>query len=804
MAEFAEIEVGEGSRGLVTNRSAIDSERNSFRELKGFRLTKPGLLEAMLTAGTAQLRIGTALTDIPALPSGFTLEQAHVYHKSDPSDSDVIVIFGSKGGRDRFYVWPNIVAGAWVTNGGSRIADVSINWLELTEAEQVTVNVVTSTTVYTLTGLENGSTADYYNGWFLWNNTRTRWDYVTDSNGAEGVTAKIGIVGVANGDTVILMRFQLFIGSATVIPYYQIDNLPTFAQHGDDLTIHTGAHALENGFDLWLGFIGNGSASQGYFDDNDLDFNGWHCDQVQPFKINDNTAMTLNTGGAADNPFPYSGSGTDAYGVNLTGVYDGVQEGRVRVAAEELSNDADLGAGLTGFIANATSDLDVTISLYVIPPSSSFLPWLARYSEYSPRDPGDDEYFSFVFSRRIRKFRLYIATAELISGVSYRTTSQYFFIKEIDIDDAGWSGPASGAYSIVKTLTGSEYKASQAYPFEAVNGFNTQLLGANARFGVEVGGRAVVFPIYDDTRKLYRGLFTPIRLSGETSSNVLPAEFRIDVRQYGITEIKAGVEQFGRLLIFGLNTLVVAQVSGENRGEIIEQFQKIGTVSYRTVKNIDGMVYFASTENPLEAFDGNRVVFPAPGFDIKDVWDGMTQTQKEAVFAGYHKKTKTYVLRLVDVSSNQRIFLYDTRFGNWTEYPTSNTYVSFVEGVNNELFGFTGSSIVELFSENPTEALVPSLETQVFDGTDQHVKRVRLHYKSTVTIKAIPIDDSLPSTLREKIPVLFLAEPDFDERDRLTSFRTNRAALRLEIASATNPTIQIEALGFAVTPKREE
>jgi len=79
-----------------------------------------------------------------------------------------------------------------------------------------------------------------------------------------------------------------------------------------------------------------------------------------------------------------------------------------------------------------------------------------------------------------------------------------------------------------------------------------------------------------------------------------------------------------------------------------------------------------------------------------------------------------------------------------------------------------------------------------------------LHYKSTVTIKAIPIDDSLPSTLREKIPVLFLAEPDFDERDRLTSFRTNRAALRLEIASATNPTIQIEALGFAVTPKREE
>ena len=57
MAEFSEIEVGEGSRGLVTNRSAIDSERNSFRELKGFRLTKPGLLEAMLTAGTAQLRI---------------------------------------------------------------------------------------------------------------------------------------------------------------------------------------------------------------------------------------------------------------------------------------------------------------------------------------------------------------------------------------------------------------------------------------------------------------------------------------------------------------------------------------------------------------------------------------------------------------------------------------------------------------------------------------------------------------------------------------------------------------------------
>lgn len=784
--KLIEVTIPSAGGGLATNVSAVDSQKNTFRDLRNIREVKPGVWQHIDgNSSSPQVRVGGTLTNIPALPSGFTLERMFVYRKTTPSASDVVVIFGTKSSRDRFFVWPTITAGAWVTNTGSKVSNASINWLELTEAEAVTVNVVGSTTIYTLTGLSNGSSSGYYNGWWLYNNNRATFDYIIGSCGsgssaANGVQGKFGITSTTTGDNVVLMRFPIFQKSASVTPYYQIDDLPFFVQHGEYLTIHTGAHDINSGPDLKLGFVGSGATSQGFFDDNDLDYNGWHFDFSHPFSVDTHVPIsTITSAASTDDPIPWTSS-TDYYLRHATVLFADNNESRVYFDPT--------GGGISAFISIAAADRHIAVAYEV----EIWRDYRHR-SDYSV--PSVDP---LVWSRFITKIRLYIAKGELLvaAGSFARPTTDWFFVKETDIDDAGWS--TSGTmYTFSTTVKGTEWKAGQEFPFSAVQGFEAQKTGANAKFEAKVAGRSIIGPIFDDSLKSWRCLFSPIRLSGETSPDHFPPEFRIDVLHKGIYDIAFIIEQFGRLVLFDRDSTVICEVSGENKGLVQEQFQGIGCKAYRTVKNIGGILYLASDQSPLERFDGTRYQEPSVGFRIKDIWDALTNAQKEAAFAGYHKASKTYVIKM-----GSRIFLYDTRLDQWSEYETALTYVDFAEGVDGQLYAATSSAIYELFADTPTESLACTAEAQVFDGTRQHVKRLRLQYKSNVAIKAWGIDDTEPTTLREKQKVVFLPQANMTDADEALSFETPRASVKFQTVASTDPGLEIEQIGFAVKPKR--
>lgn len=782
----SERSISQGSKGLVTYSSAVDIDQAYFRVLRNVVHKKFGILENLLGYGAAQIRSEGTLYSVPALPTGFTLEKAFVEHTLSPADSDYVMLFGTKGGRDRFYVWPPLSAGVW--QPGS-------DWLELTEAEEVTVSAVSSAASFTLSGLAQ-ATANYYRSFWIWvydtaGTTFRGADYVLANTSGGVMTTKFGVTGITVTDKVVIMRYPVFKKGATISNHFVVDDLPTVRKDGDNLTIFTGNnHSPDSGGDLWLGVVSNGAATINMFADSDFAFGNWWFTHAQTFRVPDDLAISgVIAGSAAADPMPWT-SGSQYYILDVTGVYDDDQESRPRFDKYDNIGISNLPKAVE--ISAADQDIDLTLSLNVrtdLPRRSDILAGTAVGSTVNP-----------LWDRRIKKLRVYIAdaTAVNVAGGHYQANTDHFFIREIDINDASWS-LSGGSYTMTITLTGTEYRAAQEFAHYKVNGYQIQRSGANARFGVQVGNRAVIFPIYDDTKKSYRGIYSPIRYSGNAGVNVAPWGFRLDVTQYE-GEINGGTEFQGKLVLFSPRRLMTAYVTGENRGQILESFQRKGLASYRTIKVVEGLLYFASQDSPLEIFDGSNFVSPSPGYFIKDIWDALTPAQKAASFAGYYHTGKLYVVKM-----GSRIFLYDVEQQIWAgEYETSVTFVDFIEGHDGQLYGATASTFVELFASTPTESLALTLESKVWNGQERDVVKARLQYKSDVTLKWIPVDDTQPSTLRENDPVLFLGQSNMESQDYPVSVKTTRFAVKLTSATSTDGNIEIEDLGFAETVKPEK
>ncbi len=788
MSNFDELAVKSFSLGLVSNVSAADADKTSFRQFKNFQASLPGIGSALPGAGTAQLRVEGTLTNIPALPSGFTLEgDPFIFQNATVgTGSDCIVIFGSKGGRDRFYVWPDITtAGAWSANTGTKVSNSSINWLELTEAEATTITTVNNPgtgTNLTISGLSNNTSSSYYIRWYIWNQTQSYFDYILTHTNTT-ITTKFGSAAATNGDTIILMRFPVFKKASTVTPYYLIDSLPYFAKHGENIVIHTGTHNINSGPDLWLGYIGNGTTAQGFFDDNDLDFNGWHFDHANPWYLRP-TDLFSPAGaptqiGASDDPLPYDGSGIDYFIVDITGLYDGIQESRIYF-------DSTGGGVLNAIgISAATQHMQVVLAV-------NLRTDLQRQSDYASGTS-----FPTLWSRRIKKIRLYATRAEVLAsgGATFRPTESYHFVKEIDIDDASWS-LSSGQFEFTTTIKGTDWAAGQQFPFEAVNGYELQKVGANGDFEAYVAGRAFVAPVYDDTKKLHRALFTPIRQSGESAPEVLPVRSRIDVLHAGIVKIVAVAEQNGKLVVLGREKLIVGTVTGTNAGTLEESFHKTGCIAARTVKNIENLLFFSSQEKMFEIFDGNRLAEESPAERIQDIWNGLTVAEKEAAFAGVHRDRREYWIAFSD-SGVQRIFAYSLKYGIIFEYDSDSTYIGFAEGVDGQLYGATSSTVVELVAGTPTESLAITLESQVFNHDPAQYRRLRMSYLSPSAIQVAVIDDDEISALREKESLLFLSQSVITEVDKNISMDTARAAWKLTRSASTDTSMQIDSIVLA-------
>ena len=791
MSNFDELPVKDFGLGLITNQSAVDTDKASFRTFKNVQPLQPGLLSALPGSGTAQIRISGTLTNIPALPSGFSLEVGCIFHILSPSETDVVVIFGSNNARDRFYVWPNIITdGSLDTNGGSKVANVSITWFELTEVEAVTITTVNDPgtgTNLTISGLSNNTSSNYYNRWYLWNNSQTYFDYVlTHTNTV--ITTKFGSAAAVTGDNLILMRFPIFKKAATITPFYQVDDLPVFVRHSENLVIRTGAHDLNSGSDLWLGYVGRGATAQGFFDDNDLDFNGWHFDAAQPWLLQA-TSMTQGSAatGSSTDPIPYSGSGTDYFNVNVNGLYDSIQESNLQTFADNALTPS---FGKPDFVPITASDQHITVSIAVN----------IRTDQLRQSQHATGTSYPTLWSRRIKKLVFYIAPAEAVNVATndFREKSEYFFIKELDIDDAGFS-LSSGSYIIDVTIKGSEYKTAQAFPFSTVNGYINVRMGANARFEAQAGGRNFISPIYDSSKKLWRALFSP---SERVSPDVFPITNRIDVIHHGIYEIVGIIEQFGRLLIFGRERFVAVDVI-QNEGQISEALQRVGCVAPRTLKNLEGMVFFASDRQMFELYDGNQVL-ETPAERLRDIWSATTRARQEAAFAGIHRDRREYWIAFTDADSAQRIFVYSLKFGVFFEYDSSATYVDFVEGVDGELFGLTASTFVKLTADTPTESLAITVKSQTFNENPAQYRRLATAYLSPSAFTIAILDEDKVSALQTVDTLLFLDQANLQESDsKPISLDTQRCAWQLARSSSTDTTFKVDSVILSRRTKKE-
>lgn len=813
MPQYDEIRIGDFGLGLVTNPSAVDTEKTSFKTFKNFEGSRPGIGTPFPGAGTPQLRVGGVLTNIPALPAGFTAEgDPFVFHMTAPGDgSDVIVVFGNKDGLDRFYCWPDITtAGTWATGSGSRISGAYISWLELTEAVRTTVVSVSVSAILgdtmvlaAASGLDT-SLDNYYKHWYamVFDPAGTyrgstyihTWTAATRTAQTVFGVSPTGHVTPGLADIIVLMRFPVFKRLELLTPHFQVDGLPTFAQHGDNIVIHTGVHALDDGPDLWLGYINKtyfGSASGA----SNLDFMGWHFDHAHPWEIK--KSKTMNNWTTPVETVDAIPAATYYVGHHNM-VYDGIEESNIYYDANDTFTGNHAIANVGGGRRFQNDDF--------------MLNWAEDFDRESQYDMGSN--YQSILSRRVTKLRVYLAPATAVTGTSaFRPTTSLYLVKEIDIDDATWTRDVvSGEFEIDYTVYGRDWAAGQQFPFFAVNGYDVAKIGANGISEAQVAGHVFVGPVYDDSKKLHRVLFTPIRLSGENAPDVLPVSLRIDVSHQGIYEIVALAEQFGRLDILGKSSLVVATVSGENKGEIIETFQRVGCVAQRTVKNLEGILFFSSEQRIFEMFNGNKILnnddFGGklhPAERIQDIWNSLTAAQREASFAGVQRNRREYWIHISDGSSLGRIFIYSLAYDSIKEYaPASNVYLGFADGVNGELYAATASSIVELAAKTPTETLAIDLLTQTFNTMQADYRRLRMNYKSPVTFVATPIDDELiDDTLREKEPVLFLAQSDYADIDRAIGLKTSRFALRLSRVASNDTTAEVETIGIGRSPKRE-
>lgn len=803
MAEFEELEISSGHLGLVTNPSAVDADKQSFRTFQNVDVVRPGLFIPFAGFGTAQIRVEGVLTTVPALPSGFTLEKGFVWHSTAPeTGSDYIIIFGSKNSRDRFYVWPDITLNrTWSTTTGSKVSGSYINWLELTEAVSTTITSVNSTgvtgdnfVVASVSDLDtslNNYYATFYIMVFNGSTNAYRGGSIVDNWTAASRTmdTNFGITGITTSDYVVITRFPIFKalatpisgGVATINSHYSIDALPVFVPHGDALIVHTGTHDINSGPDLRLGYIGDtrfGGVGANAFV-------GWYFDHAQPWEIlKSKTVNSLTTPAESDDPIPEA----TYYVIHHTLVYDGIQESNIYFDATNTFTGNHAVANVGGGRAFAN-----TVSLN----------FGADFDRTSPYSTGTN--FNSFLSRRATAIRVYMAQADAVTGSSaFKPTTPLFFVKEISfISGLGtWTQDGgTGEYETDYTLYGRDWFEGQKYPFSLINGYETSKVGANADFGVSVAGRSFAAPIFDDTEKLYRSLFSPIRLSGENGPEVFPVISRVDTLHHGIYEITGLAEQFGRLLVFGRNQVVIAGVSGANKGEIDEAYQKVGCVAHRTIKNLEGLVFFLS-ERYVEVFDGNKIT-ESPFERIRDIFDALTQTQKEACFAGVHRVRREYWIHISDGSSKGRTFIYSLPFDMIKEYvPSSAVLIDLIETVDGGLIGLTSSSIAELASGSPTESLAITIKSQVFNHNRGNYRRLRMAYESPSTLIAYPIDETQVSALQELDPIIFLAQTEIEEIDEPTGLDSDRASFKITRAASTDLTLQIDSITLARKPKR--
>jgi hypothetical protein len=673
----------------------------------------------------------------------------------------------------------------WPTTVGNTVTDNTVTWQavegwqELTEGIDTGVDAVTSNTVFTLDNDADVSDLDdYYNGWFIIvydsGGTLRGRSYVTDYTGStRQITLKYAVTasgGVVATDTVVLARFPIFQNNATLTPAYQVDDLPTFTQVGNDLYIYTGLHNPDTeGFDLWLGYINQ----SGYYDDTDLAFNGFHCDMLTPVSVHtpgDWISSTAGTGSASD-PIPYSDPENAWFISEPALLLDGFQETNVYTPIDVGYTQADNMSG-------ADEYQTITLATDVMQNFDR------RTDYYSTQDPN----FSH-FNRRVTHYLQYAAlgqTSDTAAGAHPRTP--FYLIKTIDINDSGWSLTSGSTYGYTAfDLYGSDWLEAQPRDTEQQQGHRIRKVGGTARQAVTVAGHFIMGPVFVDDKKLRDTLVVAPRTGPVAGSVVTPAalvkdHINIRARDAGIDDVVAITEHLGRLIVFGKNRMAIAVLDGPN-SRFDEQFQQRGLVSDRAYTVIDNILYFASKES-IYAFDG-RVVRDV-GLRIRKDWQTIAQSDKEAAIMGYNRRNKTLLLK-----AGLGIYLFDTIKNEWSTESADKTWLSFLQDANDKLVGLDSTGLWELDADSFTVSRAFTWKTNPINSKRIRIRRFQCGFKSSDDLTVKFFDESV-STSVPRTELTLSSQSTEDTIDIPISFDATRLVVEVTTSTSTNSDLEID------------
>lgn len=755
--------------GLLSDASASDIGEDAATTAENCDFTSAGKLKKSR---------GCKSFGLPALPTGFIEDSFFEMHISVPESKDVMVRSGIQSGRRRFLAtpWYDDSAQTWNTTAH----------LELTEALITTVSIKNSATSYDLaaaTGLsaqDNGHNRWYVSFYDPATPTIARGeDYVLTYTAANRrIVTKYGVAGTLANDKVLLVRFPVFkLSGSVVTPHYQIDSLPTFTQHGESLYIYTGSHAIDNGPDLWFGFIGTAAARQGYYNDLDLDFRGFHFDHANPFQLPEAWIGSTADVNETENPLPFV-SANDRWIFKATWLLDGFQESIIFFDE-------------TTFFFNSVSLADATTKKTI----NVSIPFVF-YPRFDTWPTTSTSGYSSMFSRRIKRILLYVARGQTGTPNS-RPTTPFFLWKDLDVDSSDWAG--SSPYTMSLTLSGIEWDVAQKLPYEINTGHGIENLGANARQGLQAGGFYVIGPIYADQE--YKDTFVIAPLSGtlvgkNTMPNVIPLSLWVRCREQGIYEIVTMTELQGRLLVFGANTMAVVELieSTVLTGRIVEQFQKRGIISDRGVQVIDGVAYYCGRES-LYAFDGSQV--RDIGDRIKSDWNNISLANRQACFTGFNRRLKQFF-----VKAGSTLFVYSTLQDNWKTEILDKTWTYFGIGVDGEFLGTDGTDIFQLDATGYTVSRALHWKSKHFDSNRIKPRRFRASYKGSDLITARIYDEERSSNVPVET-ILLLPETTEKHVNMPISFESTRISIDLQSVSSINDDTEIDYVSLAETAKTQ-
>jgi len=231
----------------------LNLQQHEAQDLDGFEIhTKPGSL--------VKRKGYTDQADVilPAsYPSSWTIKNFFQFRVNKPTSQNIMIVHAEVSGEDRIYVDYTHNGTIWVQG-----------WVEITEnEEELTCDAGTHTTTIYDAGLAS-DTADYYNGWYVFNWTRREGAIVNDySGGTNYLYLKTAITGQTSGDSYSIWRFPMVVnfegGSSGYSAHTGTSTTEAFSVDNPNTTFYQlqqGFDDAYNGWTLWnTGTDGNDS-----------------------------------------------------------------------------------------------------------------------------------------------------------------------------------------------------------------------------------------------------------------------------------------------------------------------------------------------------------------------------------------------------------------------------------------------------------------------------------------------------------------------------------------------------------------